>query len=689
MREISERRKKIKKITVVIGALIIPLLYSFFYLGAFWDPYSRLDDVPVAVVNLDQGADINGAHRNLGEEVCDNLEKDGSLAFAFTDQETAKTGTEGNKYYASITIPKDFSQNVASAATTDKQQAKLEYAVNEKRNYLAAQILNSAIGQIEREVVANVDKELTGTLAKKLKEVPEALGTLSDGFTALYDGATRLSEGGAQLAAGTQELNTGSAQLAAGSGALAEGTNTLVSGSGSLNQGMDSLLSGITEINEKTANLDQLAAGVVTLDQGAKDLKQGIGQLSTKVNQGLNQYKEKVDLYVGGYQSLYQLAEQTGTLTMLSPQQQQQLAALNAGAAQMTPGYEAMMTQINGGFSQLSGGAEQLSVGTGRLAEGTAALPQLKQGLLDLQAGIQQAKGGSNMLYTGSLSLNSGARELSAGATKLNNGAGTLNAGMGTLNQGIGSLQEGIKTGKDGVDTNLSATKEQLKAVSGIEDYAARPINVVKDEVDHVPNYGTAFAPYFLSLSLWVGGLIIFFGIYLDVDKRYKYLCRDSENKVIRSFVYLLLGLAQAVVLSLVIKFGLGLEVENMATYILSCCLVSMVFVSIIQFCLVHLGDMGKFVALLLLILQLTSCGGTFPMETVPKLFNVLYPYMPMTYSVGLFKETITGATGGNLAMNIGVLVGIMIAAMTATILMTVMKKGARELRKMRKANQA
>ncbi|MEG0157628.1 MAG: YhgE/Pip domain-containing protein, partial [Anaerovoracaceae bacterium] len=74
-------------------------------------------------------------------------------------------------------------------------------------------------------------------------------------------------------------------------------------------------------------------------------------------------------------------------------------------------------------------------------------------------------------------------------------------------------------------------------------------------------NYGTAFAPYFLSLSLWVGGLIIFFGIYLDVDKRYKYLCRDSENKVIRSFVYLLLGLAQAVVLSLVIKFGLGLEV--------------------------------------------------------------------------------------------------------------------------------
>ncbi|MEG0663406.1 MAG: YhgE/Pip family protein, partial [Anaerovoracaceae bacterium] len=144
MREISERRKKIKKITVVIGALIIPLLYSFFYLGAFWDPYSRLDDVPVAVVNLDQGADINGAHRNLGEEVCDNLEKDGSLAFAFTDQETAKTGTEGNKYYASITIPKDFSQNVASAATTDKQQAKLEYAVNEKRNYLAAQILNSA-----------------------------------------------------------------------------------------------------------------------------------------------------------------------------------------------------------------------------------------------------------------------------------------------------------------------------------------------------------------------------------------------------------------------------------------------------------------------------------------------------------------------------------------------------------------
>ena len=124
----KEKKKTpwIMKAAIIIGVLVIPLLYSYFYLGAFWDPYARLDDVPVAVVNLDSGAVINGEERNLGQEICDNLEKDGTLKFVFTDNADAEQGVLENDYYASITIPKDFSSN---ASTASKDTEKLHSSI--------------------------------------------------------------------------------------------------------------------------------------------------------------------------------------------------------------------------------------------------------------------------------------------------------------------------------------------------------------------------------------------------------------------------------------------------------------------------------------------------------------------------------------------------------------------------------
>jgi len=140
------------------------------------------------------------------------------------------------------------------------------------------------------------------------------------------------------------------------------------------------------------------------------------------------------------------------------------------------------------------------------------------------------------------------------------------------------------------------------------------------------------------------------------------------------NFIYLLIGFSQAVVLGIVLLLGLGLKVDNLPLYFLSCCLVSMVFISIIQFLMVFLKDLGKFLCMLLLILQLTSCGGTFPMETVPKLFNQLYNFMPMTYSVGLFKQSISGVSASDLLINTGVLFGILVVFMTLTLIFSNVK---------------
>ena len=264
---------------------------------------------------------------------------------------------------------------------------------------------------------------------------------------------------------------------------------------------------------------------------------------------------------------------------------------------------------------------------------------------------------------------------LAAGTEALADGASILAGGATTLVDGQQQLNNGITTAQNGLTTAVNDANAETAKLTGLGTYVSEPVTVDDAVIDPIANYGTYFSPYFMSLSLWVGGLIIFFGIYFDADQKFKILSRESSNKTARSFIYLLLGLAQAVLLGSIIKYALGLEIAHTGLYFVSVCLVSMTFLAIVQFCIIHMGDAGKFVALTLLILQLTSCGGTFPIETVPKFFQVLYPFMPMTYSVVVFKDTITGAISGDFWHSFLILVIYLVVFFAATIFLTMMKK--------------
>jgi putative membrane protein len=338
------------------------------------------------------------------------------------------------------------------------------------------------------------------------------------------------------------------------------------------------------------------------------------------------------------------------------------------------PANAASIKTLQSANAQLKAASKQIADGASTLAAGTSTLPQLKLALKQLSAGLTQAKAGSASLAEGSKTLNAGLGTLDEATIKLTDASGDISDGASELSNGAADMKEGIETAKSGVDTSITDTNEDLTALDGLAAYAKEPVNIEENDINPVPNYGTAFTPYFISLSLWVGALIMFFGIYLDADGKFKILSRYSENKILRSFIYLLIGLTQAIVLGLVIQNALGLEVENTALFYVSCCLVSMVSIAIVQFCLVHLKDVGKFLAIALLILQLTSCGGTFPMETIPKIFNVLYPFMPMTYGVALFKQAISGVDSSEVLYNGGILCAILIVFMALTIVLSVVK---------------
>lgn len=724
-------KKTVIRILVVAAIIIIPLLYSYLYLGAFWDPYSRLESLPVAVVNNDTGAVINDEDRNAGQEMCDELSDAAKLKFVFTDEADALKGTEGDDYYAMIVIPEDFSADIASASTTDKHTAVITFSANEKRNYLASQILSRAVLEIEESVRDKVNSEIVAKLADTIKEVPDQMTELQDGLDQLQDGSAKLMDGTGDLADGTAtfadkmkeyqdgitKLSDGSEQLSEGTGALAEGTSTfagkmneyqqgvdslkggsdkLAAGADTLDSGIDKLLGGANQLTASTADIDQLTTGAQALAAGAQEL-----------NAGITQYTAGVDALISSVNStsgfLTQYVTKVNPAIMKDP--------VFAGFIQKMsdPANAKSIATLQAASDKLKAASVQITEGTAKLSKGCDSLPQLKAALSQLTAGLSQAKEGSSELAMGAKALSEGvntvdnatgqlaaaAGDIAEGASAVNDGSVKLSIGIVTaqdatakladasvdiadgatkVKDGMTELSDGITTAKSGVDTAITDTNEQLDALDGISDYANAPITVETAPLTAVPNYGTAFAPYFLSLSLWVGALIMFVGIYLDTEGKFKILTAASTHKIARSFIYLLIGFAQAIALALILKYSLGLEVKNEMMYYASCCLVSMVFISIVQFLMVHLKDLGKFLSIVLLILQLTSCGGTFPMETVPKFFNVLYPYMPMTYSVGIFKEAISGTAGSDATRNILVLVGILIFFMVLTILLSGIK---------------
>ncbi len=874
----KSKNKWIAKAVVIIGVIIIPLLYSFFYLEAFWDPYARLDDVPVAVVNLDKGANINGKNRNIGQEICDNLKEDGSLDFRFVSDKNAKDGVLNQDYYASITIPADFSSNVSTITEdTEKLHSQIVYSANQKKNYLAAQILENAMPTIKETVNSSIDKEIITTLSDKLNSVPDQMGELQDGLqqlsdgsktlangtsdldkgaTTLKDGSKTLSGGATQVADGSKTLNngistlkTGTAQLKSAVPTLASGVGALDTGAKKLSLGADSLSAGLTTYTNGVASaangagtlstgLTTYTNGVASAADGAGTLKSGVATYtagvssakdgSSTLSAGINTYTAgasklysgSTDLYNGvkkaskgvstiqssvdesidklnttasdtvlgtleagsksvssSTQSAVKIIENAQTLikaynatndsmyltqlnSVLNMITSDQLTALNqgsqqvnagtlqliagmkevktntkdlkdglallqssfgdestentlingayainaglkqltdnnavlkGGAAQLELGLQTLAANndtLNGGISQLSagldtlkannstltGGASQLSAGLDtlkannstltsgssqvadgakQLADGTSTLnanvPTLSNGVAKLDSGASQLLTGSNALY-------SGAKQVADGSVSLYNGVLSLKAGTSKLNSGANTLKDGIDTAKDGVDDSVKDTNKQLKALDGLADYAEEPASVKTEFVQPVENYGSAFAPYFMGLSLWVGGLMIFFGIYLDYTKKIKSLTKDGKSFRRKCLAFGGISAAQGVALAFIIKFALGIVVNNFAMLIGSCVLVSLCFMLIIQFFIMYTGNVGKFISLLLLILQLTSCAGTFPLETQNGFFQFINKFLPMTYSTQLFKEAISGTAGSWAAKNAAVI---------------------------------
>lgn len=626
------KNKKFMKVIIIIAVIIIPVLYSFFYLKAFWDPYGNLHDMNIAIVNLDEGDN----DENLGTELVNKLkDKDTMTITVLNNSDEAQEGLVNQDYYATITIPKNFTKDLNNAENSDRKVTTISYSPNQKNNYLASQIINKVVTTVETELRSEVSKKVVGKLSDKLEEVPNKMEEISDGASQLQDGTSQLQSGLQELNKGTNNLSTNYEKFDSGVDSAYAGSNKLANGLNSLNSGADEIYSGTSQLAEKTNTLN---AGVSSY----------VGTINNKVIPTIKSTSTQMATLATIIQnhtsslSPEELAQVTSIL--------QTMQSSSAGSTQLLGTLQSKGTELEQGVNLLN-----------------TKVQTLNSGMFTLKQGISSAKTGNEELQKGLKELSTNSKTIKEGTKQLSNGSSQALSGSQTL-------LNGTNTFKNEINNGIENTQEELKNLNGLDEYTSEPVEVDEQDYAQVDSYGVGFAPYFMSISLWVGALIMLIIFYYDPEDRFKLLGRNAQNKYLRAGLYFAISVTQGIVLGFILKAGLGFGVTNIWLYYGTCILTSIVFFSILQFLVIKLGDVGKFLGILLLVLQLAASGGTFPIETVPKFFQSIYKFMPMNYTIRLIKESLIKVDNGMIAKNACILVGIFIVFMAITLIADYLK---------------
>ena len=303
------------------------------------------------------------------------------------------------------------------------------------------------------------------------------------------------------------------------------------------------------------------------------------------------------------------------------------------------------------------------------------AITKLNLGVQSLNSGTKQLNSGVEKVNAGTASLNSGLKTLSTSSEEVKTAITSIASGTTKAYDGGIALANGVKTLKTEISNGIEETKQSLKKLDGLDSYAEDPIEIKEESYGDVKEYGVSFTPLFLSIGLWVGALMCYVILYYDQEKRFKILGRYTNNKMIQIALYLGIAAAQGLITAALLKLGLGFNVQNTFLYYTSSVIIAVTFMSVIQFLIINFGDIGKFLALIVLVLQLAASGGTFPVETINKGFQVLTNFLPMTYAIRLLKESLVLIDKGFAMKNILVLLAFIIVPLIITTITSYIKQ--------------
>ena len=657
------------KILLISMAVIsfIPILYSGFFLGSIWDPYGQTKNLPVAFVNEDKGASLNGKSLNVGESVEKKLKDNHDLGWEFVSKQQADEGVNSGHFYAVVTIPSDFSQKAASITESEPQQAVINFTTTPAKNYIGSLVSNQAAAKVKSSVSEQITQAYAKGILENLDKLGIGLDTAANGASTLHDGLGRLQSGTQTYVGGVKQLAVNQQSLTGGLAQLSDGSRKLQAGLGQLSNnlptesqlsqlsdGMKQLQSGINQLNASVRNpspvlvaqQNKVETDAQTLKKTMKDSESDLlaagGTLQTLGAQAAASGSESTTISLSQISNISRAFTETQTIIA-------QTTTLLGDLQTLTQQLSAQQTQLQAGVSVLNNGVNQLTPNA-----------------ITAFNGYNSVRFANNQLLAGSASLTNGLSEAKSGSQKLANGASLLESRSGALIDGTSQLASGADTLANKLADASNRIKIQPTGAT-TQQQIANPVKSEMTEKGNVPNYGYALSPYVLSLSLFVGAIVL--NVIYPIRKTFS----EQESAIrwwlSKASVAGVAAFMQATILMLVMVFFLGLTPEHPAHFIGAIYLTSFAYMSIVSLLVIVLDNPGRFLAMVLLVLQLGSSEGTFPIQTANGFFQAINPLVPMTYSIRALRQAISGGLdnafyGGSM----WVLAGFLLVANLLTI---------------------
>ena len=658
--DIKEVFRKTNTWIIIVGLIFLPSMYAWPNILSSWDPYGHTNNIKVAVTSEDDGATVDGKELNLGNSLVEGLKSNKSLDWQFvSNKQEAEDGVRIGDYYASIVVPKNFSKDMTSVSRTEPQRATIEYTVNEKINAISPKITNSGASAIANNISKSFVETANGVIFEKLHEAgikfeenlpsiekaKQEIFKLNENFST-YEAS--LNELIGKVEHGYNILNTVQNTLpeidraATNSIMLADKAGVTINNIQGFNDRMLPIISNHLSVVEEVSKEANIIAKEI---QQKPDKTEEIKARQKALDSRLQASGERLQLVKNIFEYFNNLSNerlfnnQLAKVTNLE-NDINKVKEININIYNKMDHYDEITDTLKEEFVNKSARINELSTDMNTKLNDEVS-PLISQVLSRADVNIDKVSG---IIAQAQGELPAVERKLSETEAKISNAHGkllTLQAYMPTAKSKIQKLTDEIKKTDGEVDKNqlFNLLKVDYKKQA---EFFANPVKLQENKLYHIENYGSAMTPFYTVLSIWVGSLLMSSLLTTkveDEEKKYK----PYQKYFGRGLLFVIISLFQTLIITLGDMYVLGTQATSPYRFVLYALLISLLFSSIIYTIVCILGNVGKAVCIVLLVLQLGSSGGTFPIQMTSEFFQALYPKVPFTYSIGLLREAVGG----------------------------------------------
>ena len=710
-------------LVVCVGMVVVPSFYAWFNIAGSWDPYGNTGNLKVAVANSDAGytGELIPMSLNMGERMTSSLVESTSIGYTMTSEDEAIEGVQSGKYYAAIVFPEDFTTDMMSVLSSSATKPKVLFYQNEKANAIAQIVTNKASTAVQQDIDESFASSVTSVGAGVLEDLTNYLDDdqLAE-FTGKLNSAVTDAQKGLQETASTTRsfasiLDSASSLLGNGTGGASDSVKATAEVGDGLRETAGDVRSLSSAVDGATDSVNKaLASSSASMDKvkaSIDDAFSDAGDAAGASQAALESAAGTVDTQVAELDKLLDALGQTDTLTKTWYE------SWDNGADPGFTGqigvsrddvYSAYVTMdgLNSSVRSLRASLADLSAGlrktAGDVGTASGAAADSKQQLDDLvdkaKSGITSVQGdfeGDLRQSLGDLAskIDSAASDADAIGSSISSTLDAVNGTAASASKDLDDTKTSVSSAADSLDEAATKLGDLTSALDGalatgdmgtirailsggstaLADFIAEPVSIDRDAIYPIENNGSAMAPFYTTLAIWIGGVVI---AALVKCKPSEDALRETGAKPRHAYLgrmvfFVLIGFAQTLLILLGDLFFLGIQCEHPVLFVLAGMMASFVFVSIIYALTASFGDVGKAIAVVLMVIQVAGSGGTFPVQMLPQgFFQAAYPWLPFVHSENAMRAAMFGVYNGDFWGELAMLAAYLVPALLLGLLL-------------------